>query len=42
MLLDKKIKLFLNEFSRQIQKSNSLVLDLMSNVSLINDAIVKQ
>ena len=47
MLLDKnikhrtdKIQLLLNEFSRQIQKSNSLALDLMSNVSLINDAIV--
>ena len=47
MLLDKTIKhrtdkilLILNEFSRQIQKSNSLALDLMSNVSLINDAII--
>ena len=35
-----KIQLLLNEFSRQIQKSNTLALDLMSNVSLINDAIV--
>ena len=35
-----KIKLILNEFSRQIQKSNNLALDLMSNVSLINEAIV--
>ena len=47
MLLDKtikhrtdKIQLLLNEFSRQIQKSNLLALDLMSNVNLINDAIV--
>ena len=47
MLLNKKIKhrtdkiqLILNEFSRQIQKSNNLALDLMSNVSLLNDAIV--
>ena len=47
MLLDKTIKhrtdkilLILNEFSRQIQKSNSLALDLMSNESLINDAII--
>ena len=47
MLLDKtikhrteKIQLLLNEFSRQIQKSNSLALDLMSNVNLINDAVV--
>jgi hypothetical protein len=47
MLLDKTIKhrtdkilLILNEFSRQIQKSNSLALDLMSNVSLINDAVI--
>ena len=47
MLLNKKIKrrtdkiqLLLNEFSRQIQKSNNLALDLMSNVSLINEAIV--
>ena len=46
MLLDKttkhrteKIQLILNEFSRQIQKSNSLALDLMSNVSLINEAL---
>ena len=47
MLLNKKInhrtdkiQLILNEFSRQIQKSNNLALDLMSNVSLINEAIV--
>ena len=47
MLLDKtikhrtdKIQLLLNEFSRQIEKSNSLALDLMSNVSLVNDAIL--
>jgi hypothetical protein len=47
MLLDKtikhrtdKIQLILNEFSRQIQKSNSLALDLMSNVSQITDAII--
>ena len=46
MLLDKttkhrteKIQLILKEFSRQIQKSNSLALDLMSNVSLINEAL---
>ena len=46
ILLDKttkhrteKIQLILNEFSRQIQKSNSLALDLMSNVSLINEAL---
>ena len=47
MLLNKKInhrtdkiQLILNEFSRQIQKSNSLALDLMSNVSQITDAII--
>ena len=45
MLLDKttkhrtdKIQLMLNEFSRQIQKSNSLALDLMT-VSLTNEAL---
>ena len=44
MLLDKKakhrtdkIQLILKEFSRQIQKSNSLALDLMSNISLLNE-----
>ena len=49
MLLDKKIKhrtdkiqLLLNEFSRQIQKSNTLALDLMSNVSLLNEALVSK
>ena len=47
MLLDKttkhrtdKIQLMLNEFSRQIQKSNSLALDLMTNVSLMNEALL--
>jgi hypothetical protein len=47
MLLDKtinhrtdKIQLLLKEFSRQIQKSNTLALDLMSNAPLINDAMV--
>ena len=45
MLLDKtnkhrtdKIQLMLNEFSRQIKKSNSLALDLMT-VSLTNEAL---
>ena len=45
MLLDKttkhrtdKIQLMLNEFSRQIKKSNSLALDLMT-VSLANEAL---
>ena len=47
MLLDKtlfhridKIKLLLNEFIRQIQKSNSLALDFMSNSSIVNDAML--
>ena len=47
MLLDKttkhrtdKIHLMLNEFSRQIQKSNSLALDLMTNVSLMNESLL--
>ena len=46
MLLDKKTKhrtgkiyLMLKEFSRQIKKSNSLALDLMSNVTLVNEAL---
>ena len=46
MLLDKttkhrtdKIQLILKEFSRQIQKINSLALDLMSNVSLVNESL---
>ena len=47
MLLDKtiknrtdKIKLLLNEFSRQIQKSNSLALDLMNNINLMNEPVI--
>lgn len=47
MLLDKtiknrtdKIKLLLNEFSRQIQKSNSLALDLMNNINLLNEPVI--
>ena len=46
MLLDKttknrveSIQLILNEFSRQIQKSNSLALDLMNNISLLNESL---
>ena len=46
MLLDKttenraeSIQLILNEFSRQIKKSTSLALDLMTNISLLNESL---